>query len=167
MLKRVFVFVFAVAMTVASVFAQEKGDMAVGGGLSLGFGDDYTNVGIGAKFQYNVIKPLRLEGAFTYFFKKDYISQWDFSAYAHYLFPVGDKVTLYPLAGLGVLGTKVDLGDGLFGGSSLSHSDFAFAFGGGADFALTDNLSIYADLKYKIADYMNRAILSAGVIYKF
>jgi outer membrane protein X len=153
-------------MTVASVSAQEKGDMAAGGGLSIGAGDSYTNVGIGVKFQYNVIKPLRLEGAFTYFLKKDYVSQWDLSVYAHYLFPVGDKVTLYPLAGLGILGTKVDLGDGLFG-ASASHSDFAFSFGGGADFALTDNLSIFADLKYKIADYMNRAVISAGVIYKF
>jgi opacity protein-like surface antigen len=69
----------------------------------LGSGDSYSNYGIGAKFQYNVTKPIRLEGSFTYFLKKDLISMWDLSVNAHYLFPIADKLTVYPLAGLGLL----------------------------------------------------------------
>jgi outer membrane protein X len=169
MLKKVFLLGFATLMAVASVFAQEKGDKAAGAGLSIGTGDSYTNIGIGAKFQYNVTNPIRLEGAFTYFLEKDLISMWDFSVYGHYLFPIADKITVYPLAGLGFLGTSVNLPDFGYGigGGSASHSDFAFTLGGGVDYAVTEQFSIYADLKYKMADYWDRALISAGVTYKF
>jgi outer membrane protein X len=167
MFKRVFLLGFATLMAVASVFAQEKGDKAAGAGLSIGTGDSYTNIGLGAKFQYNVTDPIRLEGAFTYFLKKDYLSMYDLSVYGHYLFPVADKITVYPIVGLGILSSKVSFPDFGFNLGSATHSDFAFTLGGGVDYAVTDKVLIYADLKYKIADYMDRMIISAGVAYKF
>jgi outer membrane protein X len=101
--RKVAVMAIAVFTMSVAANAQEKGDMAVGGNLVLGSGDSFTNYGIGAKFQYNVTNPLRLEGSFTYFLKKDYLTMWDLSANAHWLFPVADKITVYPLAGLGIL----------------------------------------------------------------
>ncbi|MDR1563075.1 MAG: porin family protein [Dysgonamonadaceae bacterium] len=161
--------IFAIATVTMSTtaVAQEKGDMAAGGNLTLGSGDSYTNVGIGAKFRYNVTAPLRLEGSFTYFLKKDYLNMWDLSVNGHWLFPAGDRLTLYPLAGLGILGWKYsyDFGWGVDG--SASDSDIAFDLGGGVDFTLTGNISLNAELKYKIADHWDRLLLSAGVTYKF
>ena len=160
-------------MSVVAVNAQSQGDMAVGGDLSIGMGDDYTNIGIGAKFRYNITDPIRLEGAFTYFVKKDHLSMWDFSAYGHYLFNVADGFTVYPLAGLGFFGSKVNVpkievpGVGTIGGGSASNTDFVFTFGGGLDYALTSNLSLNAEMKYKVVDYMDRFVISAGITYKF
>ena len=64
-------------MVVAAVFCAwnvqaqtEKGAMAAGVNLTVGFGDSYTNVGLGAKYQYNIIDNLRLEPNFNYYFKK-------------------------------------------------------------------------------------------------
>jgi outer membrane protein X len=148
-------------MSVA-VNAQEKGDMAAGGNLVLGLGDSCTNYGIGAKFQYNATNPLRLEGSFTYFLKKDNLTMWDLSANAHWLFPVADKVTVYPLAGLGILNYGSS-----YGGYSASSSDIAFNLGGGIDYKLTDKLALNAELKYKISDTWDRLLLSAGLAYKF
>jgi outer membrane protein X len=151
--------------------AQEKGDMAAGGNLVLGSGDSFTNYGIGAKFQYNVTNPLRLEGSFTYFLKKDYLTMWDLSVNAHWLFPIADKVTVYPLAGLGILNYgydySVDLGEYGSYGSSGSTSDIAFNLGGGIDYKLTDKLILSAELKYKISDTWDRLLLSAGLAYRF
>ncbi len=158
--------ILVVALAVLNVNAQQKGDMAVGGDLVIGTGDSYTNVGLSAKFQYNVIDPLRLEGSFTYFFKKDYMSMWDMSANAHYLFNITDQFILYPLAGIGVLGVKVDLGD-FWGGGSVSDSYFAFNIGGGAQYKFTENWAANFELKYKIADNWDRFLISAGVTYKF
>jgi len=59
--KMAMVAIAAVAMSVA-VQAQVTGDMAAGGHLAIGVGDNITNVGIGGKFQYNVTDPIRLEG---------------------------------------------------------------------------------------------------------
>jgi outer membrane protein X len=164
--------VAAVSMSMAAS-AQEKGDMAVGGNLAQGFGDGYSNLGIGAKFQYNVIKPVRLEGSFTYFFKNDLLNMWDMSVNGHYLFPVANKLTVYPLAGVSILNSRVDIpgfdfGElGSYGGGSASNSEFGVNFGGGIDFKLTDRLILNAETKYKIGDTWDRLILSAGIAYRF
>jgi outer membrane protein X len=102
-LKKMAIVVIVMTAMSAAVCAQEKGDMAVGGNLVLGAGNSVTNYGIGAKFQYNVMNPLRLEGLFSYFLKKDFVSMWDLSVNGHWLFPVADKITVYPLASLGLL----------------------------------------------------------------
>jgi outer membrane protein X len=65
--KRVVLLALVATMSITTAVAQEKGDKAVGVNLALGLGDSYSNYGIGAKFQYNVTKPIRLEGSFTYF----------------------------------------------------------------------------------------------------
>jgi hypothetical protein len=65
---------------------------------------------------------------FTYFLKKDNLTMWDLSANAHWLFPIADKVTVYPLAGLGILNYGSS-----YGGYSASSADIAFNLGGGVD----------------------------------
>lgn len=156
--------VFTMSM---SVIAQEKGDMAVGAGVTLGVGDGFTNFGPGAKFQYSILKSLRAEGAFTYFLKKDYITMWDLSVNGHWLFPVGDRMTVYPLAGLGILNYGADLGLGGWGIRNASTSDFALNLGGGMDLKLTDKLFFHVEAKYKISDVWDRFLLSAGLGYRF
>jgi outer membrane protein X len=173
-MKCIFRKVAIVAITVLTMNvvadAQEKGDMAAGGNIVLGSGDSFTNFGIGGKFQYNVTNPFRLEGSFTYFLKKDYITMWDLSVNGHWLFPVADKITVYPLAGLGILNHGYDLNLGLeeYGfEDSDSTSDIAFNLGGGIDYQLTDKLILNAELKYKISDHLDRFLISAGLAYKF
>lgn len=151
--------------------AQQKGDMAVGGNLSLATGDDFTNFGLGAKFQWNALDQLRIEPSVNYFFRKDNIAIWDLSGNIHYLFSVvDDKVIVYPLVGLGIQGIDVDgvdiNWDGFNFNSSHSSTDFAFNVGGGIDVMLTDNLVGNFEFKYKISDN-NRAIMSLGIAYKF
>jgi outer membrane protein X len=170
-LTRVAIAAIAVLTMSVAAGAQEKGDMAAGGSLVLGAGDSFTNIGIGAKFQYNVTTPIRLEGSFTYFLKKDYLKMWDLSVNGHWLFPLGEKITVYPLAGLGILNYgydySVDFGELGSYGASGSTSDIAFNLGGGLDLKLTDRLVFNAELKYKISDVWDRLLLSAGLVYKF
>lgn len=160
--RKVAVIAIALVTMSIAVNAQEKGDMAAGGNLVLGSGNSFTNIGIGAKFQYNVTNPLRLEGSFTYFLTKNNHTMWDLNANAHWLFPVADKVMVYPLAGLGILHHGVSIL-----GYSVSSSDIALNLGGGIDYKLTDKLVLNAELKYKISDLWDRLLLSAGLAYKF
>jgi len=171
--RNVVVAICLIAMSISvSAHAQVKGDMAVGGDLVIGMGDDWTNFGIGPKFQYNVTDPIRLEGYFTYFFEKDYLSQWDFSVNAHWLFPIDKQITVYPLAGLGLLGSTVEIPSytipyyGTVGGGSESDTDFGINIGGGADYQLTDKLVLNGELKFKIAGDWDRFMISAGLAYK-
>jgi outer membrane protein X len=170
--------VMALAALVATpAFAQQKGDKAAGANIVLGSGNGLSNFGLGAKFQYNVSDPIRLEGAFTYFMPKEYgfgtakLSMWDFSVNGHWLFPASDKINVYPLAGLGVLGTKakVDLDLGGFGnvGGSASTTEFGLNIGGGADFNIANATLLNVEAKYKIGGTWSRLLLSAGVAFQF
>lgn len=163
------VIVIAVVTMSMTANAQEKGDMAVGANVVFSSGDSYSNIGISAKFQYNILNPIRLEGSFTYFLKKNYISMWDASVNAHYLFPLTDKITLYPLAGVGILGSKVNFSEetAMRDGVSASSSEFGANIGGGIDFKLTDKFILNGEAKYKIGSTWNRLLLSAGVAYRF
>lgn len=85
--------------------AQEKGDMAVGVNLGvapcLESGTSVTNFGVGAKFQYNVSDPIRLEAAFDYGFKNKGVDVMTIGINAHYIFKVANKISVYPLVGIG------------------------------------------------------------------
>lgn len=164
-MKKIMFLLAAVMCLVAtsnSVQAQEKGEMAVGVNLALGVGDGLTNFGAGVKFQWNVIDRLRLEPSFNYFFKKDFVSMWDFNANVHYLFPVSSKVSLYPLAGLSVLGAKASVM-----GFSSSATEIGANLGGGVDFNLTKNWVLNVEAKYKISGEWSRFVGLVGVGYKF
>lgn len=172
-MKKLLLIAAAVLCMTATAQAQEKGDMAAGVQFALGTGDGLTNMGVGAKFQWNVINKLRLEPSFTYFFKKDYLSMWDISANVHYQFVLGNVVNLYPLAGLSVMGVKasipsIDLGEyGSYEGGSVSDTEFGFNIGAGADFKVSEKIIVNAELKYKIGGSWSRFIASAGVAYRF
>ena len=103
-MKKFFIFTCA-ALIGLCASAQEKGDMAVG--LNLGVapclesGASVTNFGIGAKFQYNVTNPIRLEAAFDYGFKNKGVDVMTIGVNAHYIFNVANKFNIYPLVGVG------------------------------------------------------------------
>ena len=92
---------------------------------------------------------------------------WDLSVNAHWLFPVAPQITVYPLAGLGILGSSYSIDLGPFGDYGGSDSEVGFNLGGGVDFNLTDKLFLNAELKYKIGNTWDRLLLSAGVGYRF
>lgn len=190
MRKTLIVMCMAIAGLCAS--AQEKGDMAAG--LNLGVapclesGASVTNFGIGAKFQYNITNPIRLEAAFDYGFKNNGIDVMTIGVNAHYLFNISEKFNVYPLIGLGYGrlsgGYSYDEDwedydfysrayyddddydyDMVSGSSSLSR--FFFNVGVGAEYALTDKLSVGAEIKYQYMKDFNRLPINIGITYKF
>lgn len=162
------------AITALPASAQQQGDMAWGAKLAFGSGDGYSNLGLGAKIQYNVIDPLRLEASFSYFLPKKEgfsglaevkTSAWDFSVNAHWLFPVESGLTLYPLAGLGVLGVNTKADGPLLDGKG-SGSDLGLNLGGGVDYALPGNMFLNAEVKYMVAG-PGFFEISAGIGFNF
>lgn len=168
------------ALAVICGSAQQKGDMAVGLNLgvapSLESGAKVTNFGIGAKFQYNLTNPVRLEAALDYGFKSKGADVMTFGVNAHYLFNVAGRLNVYPIVGLGyahcgggVFVVGDDLSDFLEdnGGSSSSANKFYFNVGAGAEYPITDKLSASLELKYQYIKNFSRLPISIGVTYKF
>jgi outer membrane protein X len=104
------------------------------------------------------------------------MSLWDLSLNVHYLIPIADKASFYPLVGVGLLNVRVDFDD-LLGGlaeavgyeDELSYSETKVGFnvGAGFDYRLADNVIANIEAKYKIAKDLNRTIVSIGIAYKF
>jgi outer membrane protein X len=168
-----------VATMGVAAFAQEKGSMAIGGNLLIA-GDETTLAGVGAKFQYNITNPIRLEGSFSYFFpKKDEmrimgisvetsLSMLDFNVNGHYLIPLTDRVTVYPLAGLGMVSMKMK-GNALGGlvNETVSENNFGVNLGGGIDFKISDAIIFNVEAKYKLIQDGGIYFASAGLAFMF
>jgi outer membrane protein X len=149
---KVAIIAIALTMTAVTTNAQEKGDMAIGANVAYGLGDGLTSFGV--NFQYNVLVPLRLDGSFSYFTDT---TLYDFSVNAHWLFPVNEKMTVYPLAGFGMLSTPAE-----------SSTNFGLNIGGGVDFHITQAMHLIFEPKYRIGSgSLSRFSVSAGVAYRF
>lgn len=176
MLRKV-LFMAVMLMAAFTLQAQEKGDMAAGANLSYGTKDGYNNFGVGAKFQYNLTDALRLEPSATYFFKKDYLSMWDINVNLHYLFPLGEKFSIYPLAGVSLLGAKADYDDWVDdvleewgvegGGGSSSETKFGANLGAGAQYWLTSGFALTFEVKYQLVSDFDRPVFTLGGAFRF
>lgn len=170
-MKRFFI-IALVAFIGMSVQAQSvKGDMAAGVNVAYGTKDGFSNFGIGAKFQYNLSDAIRIEPSATYFFKKDYTKMWDANVNIHYLFNVAEKFTVYPLAGVSLVGVKAevdhDFGVMDFGEVSASETKFGANLGGGAQYWLTESFALNFEVKYQLVSDFDRPVFSLGGVVKF
>lgn len=167
-LFRLFILFVFLLLSSVSINAQKKGDMGLGLNLSVGVGDSYTNFGLGAKYQWNVTAPIRLEPSFNYYFKHDHRDMWDLNLNVHYLVPLQERFVIYPLLGVGVQHAKVSYRHDLWNeNQSISTNKFAINVGAGIDYKLTKVILLNFEIKYKIVSHMNRALFTLGAVYKF
>ena len=162
-MKKLLLLVCAAVMSLSA--SAQAGDKALG--AQLVFGSETNNIGLGVKGQYYFTDQLRGEASVDYFFKNKGVSMWDINANVHYLFDVANKVKVYPLAGLGYTNWSYKYE---FPGLPVvegSDGRFAVNLGGGAEYELTKDLSVNAELKYQIISNYNQLVLGVGVACKF
>jgi len=163
-MKKLLLLVCAAVMSLSA--SAQAGDKAVG--AQLVFGSETNSIGVGVKGQYYFTDQIRGEASFDYFLKNKGISMWDINANVHYLFDVANKVKVYPLAGLGY--TNWSYKYEYPGHSVIEGSDgrLAINLGGGAEYELTKDLSVNAEMKYQIvSNNYSQLVLGVGVAYKF
>ena len=162
-MKKLLLLVCAAVMSLSA--SAQAGDKALG--AQFVFGSVTNNIGLGVKGQYYFTDQLRGEASVDYFFKNKGVSMWDINANVHYLFDVANKVKVYPLAGLGYTNWSYKYE---FPGLPVvegSDGRLAVNLGGGAEYELTKDLSVNAELKYQIISNYNQLVLGVGVACKF
>ena len=162
-MKKLLLLVCAAVMSLSA--SAQAGDKAVG--AQLVFGSETNSIGVGVKGQYYFTDQIRGEGSFDYFLKNKGISMWDINANVHYLFDVANKVKVYPLAGLGYTNWSYKLEYDNVTLAKGTDGRLAVNLGGGAEYALTDNVSVNAEAKWQIVNNYNQLVLGVGVAYKF
>ncbi|MBR1620828.1 MAG: porin family protein [Prevotella sp.] len=174
---------FTLAITLATISASaQKGVKTVGANVS--YGTEIKNIGIGVKGQYGITDAIRGEASLDYFFKNDGMSMWDVNLNVHYLFPITEKIKVYPLAGLTFTNWRYEIAwdfedafegwyldeedyEDIKGKESYTESEFGINLGGGIQYDITDKLTINAEAKYQIISNYNQLVLGIGVAYKF
>lgn len=162
-MKKLLLLVCAAVMSLSA--SAQAGDKALG--AQLVFGSETNNIGLGVKGQYYFTDQLRGEASVDYFFKNKGVSMWDINANVHYLFDVANKVKVYPLAGLGYTNWSYKLEYDNVTLAKGTDGRLAVNLGGGAEYELTKDLSVNAELKYQIINNYNQLVLGVGVAYKF
>ena len=170
-MKKLLLLVCAAVMSLSA--SAQAGDKALG--AQLVFGSETNNIGLGVKGQYYFTDQLRGEASVDYFFKNKGVSMWDINANVHYLFDVANKVKVYPLAGLGYTNWSYtndvivieENGNKRTTEFKGSNGRLAINLGGGAEYELTKDLSVNAELKYQIISNYSQLALGVGVAYKF
>ena len=157
-----------VALVTLSASAQ-KGENSIG--VHALYGTDAGNIGFGVKYQNSITDAIRLEAVGDYYLKTDGFSMFDVNVNGHYLFPLSDKFTVYPLVGINYTSWKQES----FISFGEEHSDYdidikdtsiGLNIGGGIQYKLTDKIRIGAELKYQtISGSLSTVIIGAGVTY--
>ncbi|WP_424036762.1 outer membrane protein [Prevotella histicola] len=162
-MEKLLLLVCAAVMSLSA--SAQAGDKALG--AQLVFGSETNNIGFGVKGQYYFTDQLRGEASVDYFFKNKGVSMWDINANVHYLFDVANKVKVYPLAGLGYTNWSYKYEFPDLPVVEGSDGRLAVNLGGGAEYELTKNLSVNAELKYQIISNYSQLVLGVGVACKF
>lgn len=159
-MKKVVLVIMLAVFTLGSYAQTKQGDMSIG--ANVGYGFDSENVTLGVDFRYNITDPIRIAPSITHFVKKDFLSAWAIDLNAHYVFPLTDMFSFYPLAGLSLTFWKADLG-------LLSYDDNRFGanIGLGGELYATQAITIGLEVKYNIVKDFDQALFAVRVGYNF
>ncbi|GAP73437.1 outer membrane beta-barrel protein [Candidatus Symbiothrix dinenymphae] len=161
-MKKKFLSLLLAAVCGVSVNAQ-KGEKAFGLNFGYGTGEYFGSLSVGAKFNYGITDHVRVSPSYNYFLGDGVMSAYDINADVHFLFNATDKLAIYPLAGVVFRNWTVSAG-----GVSVSEPITGISLGAGADFALTDVLSLGLEAKLNIASEPYELFVPAiHILYKF
>jgi len=166
-MKKIFM-IMCVALMSVTAFAQ-KGSVWVGGDLRYCL-DDYKNMGIDAKAQWQCLKFLRLEGNVGYLFEKDDYERLDAQVNAHLLINLGkDGLNIYPIGGF-IFGHEkstvqhsrtisgTDQSEWYY--SKDTDDAFDMLLGAGFEVPISNRVKINAEYKYL---YLDTSEISVGI----
>ncbi len=151
-------------MIVSTSAAQQKGDQAIGAGLSYITGDGYTSGGITVNYRYCLSDAFRLEPGFTFYFPNDRWSMWETGLNFHFLFKPDPYITLYPVLGLGITGAYY--GGPTVASNDFSETSFAYSLGAGADYRIDDDKTVWMQYQFKISRF-ERSAISLGISFRW
>lgn len=167
MKKFLLLFVMSAAMLIAHA---ESGEWTFGGHVV--YGTKAETAGIGLHLKNSLTDAFRASLSSNYYFKHEGVSAFDVNLEANYLFDLGEKVRIYPLAGvvLGIWhadGVDVSVGGYDFSSDSQTDSKFGCNLGGGIDYLIGDHWCLNGEVKYQIISHASQVVFGVGVGYRF
>lgn len=130
-------------------FSKSMAQTKVGAGFLINNGLN----AIEAKANFNITDQIDLSPSVDYFLNTPGYSAFMISADGHYNFEASDTFQVYPLVGLNYF---IVSGNGYTG-----TSDIGFTLGGGANYAISNKMSLFGEVKY----IRSSLGLSVGILF--
>lgn len=156
-MKKVLLIIALIAFSFG-VFAQKDQRSVL---VKAGYETDWKRFGIGAEGRYYIADQVRLAPDLVLFFPKNNTIGMDINVNAHYVFPLQDGLSIYPLAGLQMSNNRWSKS-----GDSNSWTDFGFNLGFGADYELDSKSYVNAQFQYTLNDW-DYALFTVGYGIRF
>ena len=157
-LFRSVIVLFLISQT-TEIYSQEKGDFnasldfVYGGGIG-------SNGGVNFGLEYLFSEKISVAPSYTYYFNQA-LNYNEYNIDGRYYFSIGE-MKIYALAGYGLLTLKGELPVR----GEVDESDGSFNIGAGANFPMSDRLSLNVQLKYADSG-AGQAFLQSGFVYTF
>lgn len=187
-MKKLVLFIL-VAFVGLYVYSQ-KGQTALGLSFGLapcveGNGVSIKNFGVTAKLQHGLTDGLRGEIGLGYDFKDFGFGLFHATVNFHYLFDVAEKISVYPIAGIGYARMDndwIDLNDlfddfyhdydyyddfGDYGYETSSKDKFIVQCGIGGEYYINKEFALNVEAKFQYIKDFKRVPISVGFTYKF
>lgn len=150
--------IIAFAIFSVSSYAQIGDKQAL---VKAGYQTKSKRFGIGAEGRYFLTENIRLAPDVIFFFPKNHTTGLDINVNLHYVFPLQDGLSIYPLAGVNMANNRFS-----YNGFSNSATDFGFNIGGGLDYNLSETNFVNAQFQYTFSD-RDCALFTIGYGFKF
>lgn len=171
-MKKLLLGFFISSLSVYTVSAQEDqtGRFSVAGNLN--YGTKIESLGIGLRGQYGFMERLRGSLEYKYYIDRHNTSAWGLSADAHYLFGLGETISVYPLAGVTFSRWTTDLdrsglGEYIDGKTKFSNNRLGFNIGLGGQIAVGEKTFVQVELKEALIKDYTQFVVSVGFMYQF
>ncbi len=179
-MKRLVLLTVCLVAFVTNSFAQngykgEQGVSSVGG--IFGYSFDNEAMMFGVDYRYNVRDQIRLAPSILYAIEHDDVNTLYINADAHYLVRMTEKITIYPVGGLGFSIWSLEVpkssvtheAAGYFYTESETKVRLGLNLGFGGEIRMTKDMILGAEFRYNLTtdNYYNQAMILTRVAYYF
>jgi opacity protein-like surface antigen len=183
-MKRLLLLVLCIISFVSTGLSQteyggEKGVSSIG--VIAGYAVDNKTFAAGLDFRYNILEHIRLAPSVLYLFKQDSTDAWYVNVDAHYLLRATEKITVYPIVGLGLSARKTDAkpapaeseegenSENSRSKKSTSTVRVGLNMGVGVEKRITKDIILGAEFKYNLTTerIYDQAMFSGRIAYYF
>lgn len=191
-MKKLLLIVCAMTLSLGAFAQKGKSEVGINFDIAPTFSTKpvSANIGVGAKYRYGISNKFRLDANFTYLFPSlteldeeefDKIKMWDVNVNIQYLLKLKDKLTFYPLVGLGYIDVSckddydskgnpiqdANHDKDLIDAGGKSHN-IVLNVGAGLEYTISEHLNAGIELKYPVmVSHVDPVIFTLGVCYKF
>ena len=168
MKKALIILLLSFSAFTANAFVWDVMEWTVG--AQAVYGTEANTPGVGLHFKTHYLEDWQTTLSGNYYFKKNGVSCYDVNLECNYIFNVGEKIQLYPLAGGRVAIWRVDdanAGGWHFDSDDKTHYEIGFNAGGGIDYLIGERWLVNAEVKYQYIKNADQVQFAVGVGYRF